>query len=100
MPEPNVLRQQRNSLICFDLTARREICVIGEVPTWREHSRHSVVASQYVNADGAAQAEALFAPDFYLPHGKAIPLHSKQNERRSNFLRVIALERQLLTSAE
>src|SRR5260370_8499349 len=33
MPEPNVLRQQRNSLVCFDLTARRKIYVIGEVST-------------------------------------------------------------------
>jgi len=44
MPEPNVLRQQRNYLVCFDLTARREICEIGEVPTHRKHSRHSVAA--------------------------------------------------------
>jgi hypothetical protein len=41
-----------------------------------------------------------FAPHVYWSHGKAIPLNSKQNERQSNFLRVIALERQLLICAE
>jgi len=44
MPEPNVLRQQRNYLVCFDLTAGREICEIEEVPTGRKHSWHSVAA--------------------------------------------------------
>jgi len=64
-----------------------------------KHSRHSVVAVN-MSTLTAAQAEALFAPHVYWPHGKAIPLNSKHNERRSNFLRVIALERQLLICTE
>jgi hypothetical protein len=100
MPEPNVLRRQRKSLVCLDLTASREICEIGEVSTWRKHSRHSVAAVNMSTLTALLKAAAPFAPHSYRSHGKAIPLNSKQNERRSNFLRVIALERQLLICAK
>src|SRR5258708_8991729 len=34
MPEPNVFRQPRNFLICFEITAKREVCQIS-VPAWQ-----------------------------------------------------------------
>jgi hypothetical protein len=72
--------------------------VIGEVPTRRKHGRHSVVAVN-MSTLTALHKQRHFSP-CTSTGGKAIPLNSKQNERRSNFLRVIALERQLLICTE